>query len=175
MQEDMSKRIVDALDGWRDAAEKASESAFLSIYGSPALQAAVGIDPKATEPMRKSGKSTLHLQLVQERIAELRARIPEGGIREALIRALLYVGMARGSIDERGFEVIRRLRQAQKELPPLSLEQFKMLVREQYFMLVIDPSNGPSAGSSRTPGRLAPARSGAAPTPWRWRSPSSNS
>jgi len=140
MQEDMSKRIVDAFDGWRDVAEQASESVFLSIYGTPALQAAVGIDPKATEPMRKSGKSTLHLHLVQERIAELKARIPEGGIREASIRALLYVGMARGSIDERGFEAIRRVREAQKEQSPITIEQFKVLVREQYYMLVIDPT-----------------------------------
>ena len=33
-------------DAWRDASEKLSEQAFLSIYGSPALQRAVGIDPE---------------------------------------------------------------------------------------------------------------------------------
>ena len=140
MQEVASNGIVDALDSWRDITEQMSEKMFLSIYGSPVLQAAVGIDPKATEPMRKAGKSTLHLQLVEKRIAELKAKIPEGGIREALVRAVLYVGMARGSMDERGFEVVRRVRQAQKELPALSLEQFKALVREQYFMLIIDPT-----------------------------------
>ena len=31
-----------------------------------------------------------------------------GGLREALVRALLYVGMARDAVDERGFAAIRR-------------------------------------------------------------------
>jgi hypothetical protein len=92
--------------------------------------------------------------LVQNRIAELRARIPEGGIREAVVRALLYVGMARGSIDERGFEVIRRTRRALKDLPPLSITEFKGLVRDQYFMLLIEPD----AAIAAIPSMLPPDR-----------------
>jgi pimeloyl-ACP methyl ester carboxylesterase len=153
-QDNASKRIVEALDAWRDATEKASEAAFLSIYGSPVLQAAVGIDPKSAESMRKAGKSALHLQLIEARIAELKARIPQGGMREAMIRALLYIGMSRGSFDERGFEAIRRIRQAQQELPNLSIEQFKLAVREQYFMLLIDPI----AAIEAIPLMLPPAR-----------------
>ena len=154
MQESASKQIVNALDAWRDMTERASEAAFLSIYGSPALQAAVGIDPTATAPMRKADKSSLHTRLVQDRIAELKARIPEGGFREAVVRALLYIGMTRATVDERGFEAIRRVRQAQKELPPISLEQFKSLVREQYFMLLLDPTTAIEA----IPSMLPPAR-----------------
>src|ERR1700756_2694751 len=44
-QEQMSRQIVHALDSWRDAQEALSEAIFLNVYGSPALQAAVGIDP----------------------------------------------------------------------------------------------------------------------------------
>src|SRR6266853_1128417 len=51
-QETMSKQIVSALDKWRDSQEALSEALFLSVYGSPALQAAVGIDPQST-PSRK--------------------------------------------------------------------------------------------------------------------------
>jgi pimeloyl-ACP methyl ester carboxylesterase len=140
MQESASRQIVGALDSWRDMVEKASERTFLAVYGSPLLQAAVGIDPASTAPMRKAGKSPLHLQLVQRRIDELKARIPEGGIREAVVRALLYVGMARRAVDERGFETIRRIRGALHDLPPLPIADFKALVREQYFMLLIDPA-----------------------------------
>src|ERR1700726_2460640 len=39
-QEAVSKNIVDVLDKWRDTQEALSETLFLSIYGSPALQAA---------------------------------------------------------------------------------------------------------------------------------------
>ena len=45
LQETISKQIVAGLDAWRDMTEAASERIFLSVYGSPALQAAVGIDP----------------------------------------------------------------------------------------------------------------------------------
>jgi pimeloyl-ACP methyl ester carboxylesterase len=48
-QETISKQIIGALDKWRDSQEALSESLFLSIYGSPALQAAVGIDPQSAD------------------------------------------------------------------------------------------------------------------------------
>ena len=71
-----------------------------------------------------------------------------------MVRALLYIGMTRATVDERGFEAIRRVRQAQKELPPISLEQFKSLVREQYFMLLLDPTTAIEG----IPSMLPPAR-----------------
>ena len=43
----VSKQIVHALDSWRDSQEALSEAIFLAVYGSPALQAAVGIDPQS--------------------------------------------------------------------------------------------------------------------------------
>jgi hypothetical protein len=136
-QETMSKQIVKALDGWRDACESLAERTFLSVYGSPALQRAVGIDPASERP-RRAGKSPMHRQFVEARIEELKSRITSGGIREALVRATLYVGMARGSADERGFAMIRRIRLTKSDLPKLTLAEFKALVREQFFMLLID-------------------------------------
>src|SRR5215211_6961074 len=138
LQESMSQQIVAGLDAWRDLNEAFAERMFLSIYGSPALQAAVGIDPADTRPQRKAGKDPLHRKLVEERIAELKARIPVGGLRECLVRSLLYIGMPRASVDERGFAAIRRLRGVQDDRPRPTLAEFKTLLREQYFMLLID-------------------------------------
>jgi hypothetical protein len=59
-------------------------------------------------------------------------------VAEALARSLLFVGMARGRADERGFAAIRRLRRAHAGARQLSLAAFKQLIREQYFMLLID-------------------------------------
>ena len=109
-QENMSKQIVAALDAWRDARDRAAEKTFFAIYGSPALQAAVGVDPASTQPLRRPAKDLLHQEMLHKRIAELRARMPVGGVREATIRALLYVGGARSAVDERGFEIVRRIR-----------------------------------------------------------------
>jgi len=135
LQEQASRGIVAALDAWRDASEALAERTFLTLYGLPSLQAAAGIDPAATTPLRKPARNPMHHELLQKRIAELKARIPAGGLREAVIRGLLYAGTARASIDERGFEAVRRIRQAHGDL---SLSAFKALVREQFFMLLID-------------------------------------
>jgi pimeloyl-ACP methyl ester carboxylesterase len=149
LQENVSKQIVAALDGWRDFIEAASERTFLTVYGSPALQAAVGIDPADTRPLRKAPKDRLYHELLQKRIAELKSHIPLGGLREATIRGLIYVGLGRNSVDERGFETIRRLRGKYGDMP---LSQFKTLVREQYFMLLIDKE----ASLAAIPSMLSP-------------------
>jgi pimeloyl-ACP methyl ester carboxylesterase len=135
MQENVSEQIVAALDGWRDFIETVAERTFLTVYGSPALQAAAGIDPADTRPLRKPAKNRLYQELVQKRIAELKSHIPLGGLREAVVRALIYVGLGRGSVDERGFESVRRLRSRYGDMP---LSEFKRLVREQFAMLLID-------------------------------------
>jgi hypothetical protein len=135
-QERISNQIVSSLDQWRDSQEVLSEAMFLAVYGSPALQAAVGVDPEST-PSRRREMDAGHRELLQTRIAELKSKIGSGGLREAGIRALLYVGSARGMVDERSLEALRRLRQADKTAR-ITLAEFKMLVREQFFMLLLD-------------------------------------
>jgi hypothetical protein len=134
----VSDQIVTALDSWRELVETAAEQTFLATYGSPLLQAAVGIEPGDQSPKRKAGKSPLHRELLQHRVADLRARIGIGGPREGAIRALLYAGMGRASVDERGFEAVRVIRATQDSVQRPALADFKALVREQYFMLLLD-------------------------------------
>ena len=138
-QEQISQHVTASLDAWRDWRDTMSEHVFLWTYGSPALQAAVGIDPNAAEPLRKAPKSPFHQELLRARIAELKSRIPVGGIREAVMRSVFHIGMGRSAIDERGFELVRRIRAAQQDLPALPLAAFKALAREQFLMLLIDP------------------------------------
>ena len=133
----LSEQIVAGLDAWRHMAETFVERTFLTLYGSPALQAAIGIDPADTRPHRKAGKPPLHRELLQNRIAELKDRIATGGLRECLARGMIYIGTALGSVDERGFAAICRLR-ARDDWRRLTLAEFKALMREQYFMLLID-------------------------------------
>jgi len=135
LQDTVSKQIVATLDGWREFSEALAERTFLTVYGSPLLQAAVGIDQSGMRPPRKASKNLLHRELLQKRIDELKARMPVGGLPEATIRALLYVGMARASVDERGFELVRRIRETHGAMP---LAAFKAMVREQFNMLLID-------------------------------------
>jgi len=135
-QEKISRQIVHALDSWRDTQEALSEMIFLNVYGSPALQAAVGMDPQSV-PSRRREMSAEHRAMLEKRIAELKSKTGEGGLREAAVRGLLYVGSVRGMVDERSLEALRNLRRNDTG-PRLTLSEFKMLVREQFFMLLLD-------------------------------------
>ncbi len=137
LQEAMSQQIVSALEAWGKARDMLTESLFLSIYGSPVLQAAVGIDPTSGKPQRKAGRSTLQRDLVRTRIGEIKSRIADGGMIEATVRGLIYIGLARGQVDERGVRALRDVRLMQDK-PKLTLSQFKHMAREQFYMLLLD-------------------------------------
>ena len=136
-QETVSKNIVDTLDKWRDTQEALSEALFLGIYGSPVVQAAVGITPDA-DVSPKPQMSPEHRKLLEARIAELKSQVGRGGLRECVIRGLLHVGSSRGMVDERSLEALRRVR-ANDAGSRLTLAQFKKIVREQFFMLLLEP------------------------------------
>jgi pimeloyl-ACP methyl ester carboxylesterase len=132
----LSDWIEGSLNAYRDVCEFASESLFHSIYGSPLLQALVGLKASQGAPRQRPGKDAAHLAFVAKRIDELKHAIPRGGPREAVIRALLYVRMPEGVVDERGFNLLRRMRQ--ETGGELTLSEFKKLLREQFFMLTLD-------------------------------------
>src|SRR5262245_55491217 len=148
MQSNVSNQNVSAIDGWREASENLAERTFLAVYGSQTLQAAVGIDTAETQRLRKAPKNPLHGELLQKRIDELKSRIPVGGARAAVVRALIYVAMNRRSIDERGFEMASRLREAHSDM---SVADFKALVREQFNILSIDQEAALAAIPSMLP------------------------
>jgi pimeloyl-ACP methyl ester carboxylesterase len=151
LEKSVSRQIAAALDAWRDLRDNFAEQLFWTVYGTPVLQAAMGIDPAETRPFRRAGKSVLRQQLVEARIEELKSRIATGGLREAAIRALLYAGMPRGALDERGIAVVRGIRLASDGMARTTLPQFKALVREQYFMLLLEPEAAVEAISGLLP------------------------
>src|SRR6516165_5871516 len=110
-QEFFSDWVETSLNAYRDMRDHASEAMFHAIYGSPLLQAMVGLKASDQAPRSRPGKDAAHLALVAQRIRELKDGIPKGGPREALVRALLYIRMPDGAVDERGFNLLRRLRE----------------------------------------------------------------
>jgi len=136
MQEWFSNWMVMALDSYRDVRDDAAEAWFHAIYGSPFLQALVGLRASDEIPRLKAGDDPAHRALVEQKIAELKQRIADGGPREAVIRALLYVRMPDGEVDERGFNLLRRMREETGK--GLNLATFKQILREQFFMLLLD-------------------------------------
>lgn len=135
-QRQFSNWMVDSLNAYRDVRDKLQEECFHAFYGSPLLQAMVGLNGSEERPRRKPGDDAEHRALVARKIAELRGNIAAGGAREAAIRALIYVRMPEKSVDERAFNLLRQMRSHAAEA--MTLAEFKTLLREQYFMLVLD-------------------------------------
>lgn len=131
----ISAGIIAALDGYRDLRDRSLEQIFLAIYSAPLLQALVGLRASDEPPRRRPGLEPEELAFIQQRIAELKARLAEGGWREAAIRSLVYIGLAGPGVDERAFEVLRQMR---AEHGGLTLEEFKQVLREQFFALLLD-------------------------------------
>ena len=135
MQGAVSDGIIAAWNAWRDWRDSNIETVFSAIYGSPVLQAMVGIQPDGETPRARPGVEPERIEFIHRRVRELKANIPKGGPREAAIRALAYVGMGGAAVDERAFNVLRALRDSNKGM---TLEQFKQILREQFFMLLLD-------------------------------------
>ncbi|MBL8445472.1 MAG: DUF3141 domain-containing protein, partial [Zoogloeaceae bacterium] len=135
VQAAVSNGIVAALDSWRVVRDSALEQMFLATYGSPLLQAMVGLNPTEESPRRRPGLEHERAAFIKQRIGEIKAGVASGGLPEATIRSLVYIGMAGSGVDERSFNVLRRIRD---ENHGMTLQDFKHILREQYFALLLD-------------------------------------
>lgn len=131
----ISAGIIAALDGYRDLRDHSMEQIFLAIYSSPLSQALAGMRASDEPPRRRPGLEPERIKFIEQRIAELKARIAEGGGREAAIRSLVYIGMAGPGVDERAFNELRQIR---AEHGGLTLAEFKQVLREQFFALLLN-------------------------------------
>ena len=133
MFSDWMTTSLDAFRGWRDML---TEQMFFGIYGQPWLQALLGLRASDDPPRHHPGRDSDHAAFVERRIEELRAKMDQGGPREAALRALVYVGIPEKGTDEREFEMLRQIRAEHGS--EKSLAEFKQDLREQYYMLRID-------------------------------------
>ncbi|MGD9670606.1 MAG: DUF3141 domain-containing protein [Hyphomicrobiaceae bacterium] len=136
LQEMQSEWIEKSLDAYRDVRDNMMEASFHAIYGSPLLQALVGLKGSEESPRRRAGQNIERQAIIAKRIAELKAGIAMGGPREAITRALLYIRIPEGAADERGFNLLRQVRADAGK--GMTLDAFKAMVREQFFMLMLD-------------------------------------
>ncbi|ELX12935.1 hypothetical protein Jab_1c15510 [Janthinobacterium sp. HH01] len=139
MQEAMSQQIVDALDRFRDLRDQATENMFLGVYGSPVLQALVGLRSDGGRP-RRIGRDIAREAALNAHRAAAALKTAEGGVTEAIIRGLLYIYRSpeMSAADERAFATIRQLRLRTSDDKELSVTHFKTILREQYLMLQVD-------------------------------------
>jgi hypothetical protein len=135
-QERMGNAIESSLKAYGDMRDRAIETMFHAIYGSPLLEALVGLKASDASPRHRPGVDAVYRAFVAERTSELMHNIARGGPREAAIRALLYIRLPEGVADERGFRLLEHLREGAGS--GLTLAEFKTMVRDQFFTLLLD-------------------------------------
>jgi hypothetical protein len=138
MEREASKWIVQSLDAWTTLRDSMQESLFLGIYGSPVLQAAVGLGTEDATAGRRIARDLGREGAAARLSSDLVKRIDQGGLLEAGVRAMIYVRMAEGRIDERSFAALKQIL-AERNAPHLDLARFKEVIRDQYLMLLLHP------------------------------------
>lgn len=136
VQEQVSEVVTKGLEALGELRDHMVETIFHTVYGSPWLQAWLGVTLNNGRIRPKPGTSPDQMAELAARSEELRTSMDQGSAIEAEVRALVYIVMGQRSVDARSFEVLRR---SQKAHPEITLACFKAIVREQWARLTIDP------------------------------------
>ena len=147
LQTQVSDRITAALDAYRVARDQLAEQTFFGFYGSPYVQALLGLNA-GSEVRPFPGTSPEELAARGVWADACAAKLQVGGFDEALTRAVLYVIGADRMIDQRSAFALNAARQ---KLMHLSLAEFKLLVRGQAFLLQLERERAVEALASLAP------------------------
>jgi hypothetical protein len=148
----MSTAIIEALDAYRDSRDGAMEKMFKAIWESPFAAAAVGFAQGVPPPGAPRPIKALQQEVARLRRAEAAGEVAEGTVLDGLMRVLLYVGRDAQAIDERPFEVIRRI---VRDLPPEKrpgMVDLREAVRRQFAVLRADEEGALAALPGLLPG-----------------------
>ena len=148
----MSDMIASGLEMWGNARDAATEAFFFSSYGSPLLQAMVGLRADETLPSRRIARDVAREAAAKQAAAHLEERIDQGGLIEAAVRALIYVRLPEGKVDERGFAALKQIGGELPAAKRVGFAQFKDIVKEQYLILLLDAERAISALPKLLPG-----------------------
>ena len=137
MERATSSWITTCLETFGEFRDFMTEAVFLNTYGSPLLQALVGLGAQQAAPhqVEKDLVREAHEARLQ---SELQHRFDVGGLEEAAVRALVYIRLPEGSVDERGFTVLKLIRASRPVGKRMSLARFKEILREQYLIVRLD-------------------------------------
>ena len=137
MEKVASTWISTCWETYRLTRDAMTEAMFLGTYGSPALQAMVGLSAETTVPARH-GMDPRHDAIAANWRAHLEKKFEVGGLVEAVIRSIMHVRLPQRTVDERGFSVLQAVRRMQPANRRLSFDELKTLFREQYLLLHLD-------------------------------------
>ena len=138
MESVVSSWVATWLDSCRIVRDSMTETFFMTAYGAPLLQAATGLGPDVGPVDRRIERDLAREAISAVARAELERLFDQGGVAEATIRALAYVRRPEGSIDERGFSMIKAIRAMRPASERLHLAELKRLFRIQPLLVHMD-------------------------------------
>jgi hypothetical protein len=137
LEKEISERIVDSLDTYRDLRDAWCERLFKSIYESPWIAAVVGLG-KNDQKRGPKPEDWMRSELRRLKSLEHESMIEKGTTLEAVVRMLLYQGHDAKVVDERPFHLIQQfIREAPADRRP-TLAELKAAFRSQRYILFLD-------------------------------------
>jgi pimeloyl-ACP methyl ester carboxylesterase len=124
--------VIQAFDAWRDWRDTMFEATFLSIYGSPLMEALA--EAHAFKRTLKDPKELRFLPEVQAILLGVR----RGGFAEAVIRMLILLAEARGSVRRDRLERSAKVLSKDEPFAALGPERRALLIREQSIIVEFD-------------------------------------
>ncbi len=133
VERDMAQTIEDALDTYRELRDDIYRNIFKAMYGPLGFALLFpGKKAQALEQENAEQEAAIH-----SKIEELKKRMDRGGFNEALIRLVMAAMIHIGMIDYRSSLIARRLHE-QNPGDKINPEEWREMIRDQYFMLIID-------------------------------------
>ena len=125
-------------EGYQQARDAMTEAMFLGVYGSPVLQAMVGLGTQHAPTERRIDRELVREVDEAKMRVELERRFEVGGLPQAVLRALIYVRMPERNVDERGFAALQAIRAMQPVNDRMSMAELKACLKEQYLLVRLD-------------------------------------
>ena len=138
VEKQASSWITAGLESWGQIRDSMTEAFFLTTYGSPLLQAMVGLGAQSDGAPRQVERDLLREAGAAELRSRLDRKFEEGGVEEAVLRALIHVRRPDGGFDERGYRILKIIRESRKSNERLSLPQFREMLGEQLQLVLLD-------------------------------------
>ena len=135
MEKITSSWITACLTSYGDLRDAMTEGLFLNLYGSPLLQARVGLAVPETVPSRHIDRDLGREAAAAHMQAGLELLFHTGQLEEAVLRSLVYIRLPEGSVDERGFAALKLVRASRPAARRMSMARFKTMLKEQFLLV----------------------------------------
>jgi len=137
-EQKVSAQIEDGLDRYRDVRDDLMERVFKGLYESPWLAAAVGIEPGTRSKRGARSASWEREELKRLKRQDVESWMENGSLADAWARLVLYLRPEGKGVDERPFNMVRRLIEETRPEHMPSLAVLKTAVKRQAFVLALD-------------------------------------